>query len=117
MLAIWDMSKYLSLDAIVMYGSVFLISLVAIASGWQLIIAYFRGGLTNLRRQPIGWWAMTFVGVLVLIGSFVSNEQPHSFELSASDFFRGTFDSFRYGIFLLIPLGHLAFERFLRRSG
>ena len=114
-LDIWSMSKYLNQYAVVTYGSVFLISLVAIASVWQLIIAYLRGGVTNLRRQHSGWWVMALVGVLILIASFISNESPHPSELSASDFFRGAFDNFRYGALLLIPLYHVAFERFRRK--
>ena len=116
LLAIWDMSKYLTLYSVVMYGSVFLISLLAIMSGWLLTFAYLRGGVISLRRQHFGWWVLTLVGVAILVGSFISYEQPYPIELSVSFFFRGTFDSFRYGILLLIPLCHLALEKFLRQS-
>lgn len=93
-----------------------LISTTAIVSGWRLFIAFFRGGASNLQNQHIGWWLALLAGILVLIGSLASNLLPASSEYSDMWWFRFDFDLFIYASPLLIPLSHLALEKFVRKS-
>jgi hypothetical protein len=89
--------------------------LAAVCSGWRLFIAYFRGGLSSLRKQHLGWWAMIVVGLLILLAALVSRQLPPSPEYSEWWYFRIDFNVFVLAIPILIPLGHLAFERFIRK--
>ena len=93
-----------------------LMSTTAIVSGWRLFIAFLRGGASKLQTQHIGWWLALLAGLLILIGSLTSNLLPPSPEYSPMWTFRFNFDLFIYASPLLIPLIHLALEKFVRKS-
>ena len=90
--------------------------LSAIFSGWRLFVAYLRGGLPTLRKQNLGWWAMIIAGTLILIASLISRLLPPSPEYSTWDYFRSDLNLFALALPILIPIGHLAFERFIRKQ-
>jgi hypothetical protein len=92
-----------------------LMSTTAIVSGWRLFIAFVRGGARNLQKRHFGWWLTLLVGVLILIGSLISNILPPSPGLSRKWWFRWDFNIFILAFPLLIPLIHLALEKFLRK--
>ena len=96
-------------------GVLALISLSSIVSGWRLFIVFLRGGQNKLQSQHFGWWSVILVGVLVLVGSLISNLLPPSPEYSYWAAFRFSYNGFVLGSPLLIPFCHLAIERFLRR--
>lgn len=96
-------------------GILALISLSAVMSGWRLFIAFLRGGASKLQKQHFGWWLVLLAGVLVLVGSLISVILPPSPEYSAMWTFRFDFDLFISASPLLIPLTHLALEKFLRK--
>ena len=97
-------------------GILAIISLFAIGSGWRLFIIFFRRGVNELKSQHFGWWVIIFVGVLVAIGSLISNLLPPSPEYSRWWMFRLSFDGFVYGLPMFIPFCHLALESLLRKS-
>lgn len=92
-----------------------LMSLLAIFSGWRLFVVFLLGGASRLRRQTWGWWAILAAGVLLLLGSLLSNALPSSPPGSAAASFRNGFDLFLLAAPLLIPLCHLGLERLLRK--
>ena len=92
------------------------LSLAAIGSGWRLFFAYLRGGVENLRRQHSAWWAMTLMGLLILLAALVSSILPPSCEYSFWWNLRMSFNGFALAFPLLIPLAHLAYERFMRKN-
>jgi hypothetical protein len=110
------MFQFFGLFYVVALGILALISLAAIVSGWRLFIAFFRGGANNLQKQHFGWWLALLAGVLVLIGSLVSNILPRSPAYSDMWMFRDDFNLFMFASPLLIPLIHLALEKFIRKS-
>jgi hypothetical protein len=110
-----DVFLYPGLSHVVALGILALISLFAIGSGWRLFIIFLRHGRDGLKSQHFGWWVMILAGVLVLIASLLSNILPPSPEYSRWWTFRLSFDGFVLGAPILIPLCHLAFERFLRK--
>ena len=93
-----------------------LLSLAAICSGWRLFGAYFRGGADNLRRQHTAWWAVTGLGVLILLAAWISRVIPPTPAYSFWSSFQLSFEGFVYASPILIPLVHLAFERFVTRT-
>jgi len=92
-----------------------LIILIILASWWRLFIAFIRGGSNNLHKQHLGWWLALLAGAVILIGCLISNFLPRSPEYSRMNAFRleliFSWDEFR----LLIPLIHLALEKFVRK--
>jgi len=96
-------------------GLLAFLSLLAIGSGWRLFVAFFRKGVNGLRIQSLVWWVMIITGVLILVGALISYLFP--LYLNSKWFeFRINFSAFAFGLPLLIPLCHLAFERFSRKS-
>lgn len=92
-----------------------LMSLLAILSGWRLFGVFLLGGASRLQRQPWGWWAILAAGVLLLLGSLLSNALPSSPLGSAAALFRDNFNYFLLAAPLLIPLCHLGLERLSRK--
>ncbi len=90
--------------------------LSAIFSGWRLFVAYLYGGLPTLRSQNFGWWAMIVVGILILIASLISRFLPPSPEYSAWDYFRSDLNLFTLALPILVPIGHIAYEQFIRKQ-
>lgn len=109
-----NMFKYQHFSVMAL-GIFALISLVAIGSGWWLFIIYLRKGISGLKSQHFSCWVVIFLGVLILIGSFVSRLLPPSPEYSRMWDFRLDFDLFISALPLLVPLGHLALERLFRK--
>ncbi|HLO32563.1 MAG TPA: hypothetical protein VK249_25675 [Anaerolineales bacterium] len=100
-----------------------LISLSAIASGLWLFIVFALKGGNELKKQHQGWWIIGFAGALLFVSSSISYLLEPSFSLASSEYFtsswwafRGNFDGLALGVPMLIPLCHLVFERFLRKS-
>jgi len=110
-----DIFRYSSVSYVITSGILALISLAAIVSGWRLFIAFYRGGAHNLQKQHIGWWLALLAGILILIGSLISNLLPPSPEYSNMWIFRLSFDLFIYASPLLIPTIQLALEKFARK--
>jgi len=110
-----DMFKYQQISVMAL-GVLAIVSLSAIGSGWRLFIIYLRNGIDGLQSQPFGWWTAIFLGVLVLIGSFISNVLPPSPEYSRMWSFRLEFNLFVSGWPLLVPFGHLGLERLRRKK-
>ena len=113
---ILDVFEYPTLFYVVALGILAFICLLAIGSGGKLFIVYIRGGINELRKQHFGWWLVIFAGVLVLIGSLVSNLLPPSREYTAWWDFRFSFNIFVFGSPVLLPLCHLALEAIFRKS-
>ena len=93
-----------------------ILCLAAIFSGWYLFVAYLRGGTSLLQKQSVGWWIMIGVGMLILIASIISRLLPPSTPYSPWDDFRSDFHHFTLALPVLIPIGHLAYERFIRKQ-
>ena len=101
----------------ILLGILAFICLLSIGSGGKLFIVFIRRGINELRNQNFSWWIIIFTGVLVLIGSMVSNFLlPPSVEYSAWWSFRESFFIFMFGSPVLIPLCHLALERIFRKG-
>ena len=113
-LHITDMFQFYKQYHVVLLGVLALISLAAIVSGWRLFVAFITGGTIELRRQPLFWWFMIIAGVMVLIGSLISVCLPPSDEYTRWWSFRIDFELYLLSAPLLIPLVHLALERFVR---
>lgn len=93
-----------------------ILCLTAIFSGWYLFVAYLRGGTSLLQKQSVGWWIMIGVGMLILIASIISRLLPPSLPYSTWDLFRSDLQKFTSALPVLIPFGHLAYERFIRKQ-
>jgi hypothetical protein len=113
---ILDVFKYPTLFYVIALGILAFICLLSIGSGGRLFVVFIRGGINDLRKQHFGWWGIIFAGVLVLIGSLVSNLRPPSPEYTVWSDFRFSFDIFVFGSPVLIPLCHLALERIFRKG-
>jgi hypothetical protein len=92
-----------------------LISLAAILSGWRLFIAFLRGGASNLQEKHIFWWWVLMEGVLVIIASWTFFLLPAPSKHSIIWYIRIDFSKFILASPLLIPLTHLALEKFVRK--
>jgi hypothetical protein len=90
--------------------------LAAICSGWRLFVAYLHGGVDNLRQQHLVWWAVIAIGMLILLAAWISKILPPSPEFSQWGDFRSLFEAFVFASPILIPLIHLVFERFFRKT-
>jgi hypothetical protein len=89
-------------------------SLFAIASGWILFIVFFQGGGAALHRTHFIYWIASLIGCVILVASFTSYLMPPSPGYSDWWHFREHFNYFASGLALILPLGHLAAERFVR---
>jgi hypothetical protein len=121
-LAIWGSISFI-IEALnfryaisIIMGILAFFGLLAIGSGWHLFIIYLRKGGKELKNQPIGWWLIIFIGVMILVASLISNLLPPSPEYSRWWNFRALFDVVAFGLPMLIPLCHLAFERLFRKT-
>ncbi len=111
---IMDIFHYPELFYVWALGLLAFICLLSIGCGIRLFVVFIRRGISALREQHLGWWIIVFAGVLVLIGSLFSNLLPPSIEYSEWWNFRFSFDLFIFGSPVLIPLCHLALERYYR---
>ena len=111
-----DAFMYPQLFYVVALGMLAFICLLSIGSGGKLFIVFIHGGINDLRKQHFGWWLIVFAGVLVLVGSLVSNLLPPSREYTAWWDFRFSFNVFVFGSPVLIPFCHLVLERTFRKS-
>ncbi len=93
-----------------------ILCLAAIFSGWYLFMAFFRGGVSELQQKNVGWWVMIVVGIFILIASVISRLLPPSPEYSTWEYFRSDLHMFTLALPILIPIGHLAYERFVRNQ-
>ena len=121
-LAVWG-SIILIIEAIkfrygvsIAIGVLAFLGLLAIGSAWRLFIIYLSKGIKELKSQSFGWWALILTGVLILIASFISNVLPPSPEYSRMWNFRAIFDAAIFGSPMLIPIIHLAIERYFRNT-
>ena len=92
-----------------------LICLASLTSGWQLFFAFLRGGSNSLKKMHFGWWLLLLIGVLIFVGTLISISLPRTAGPSPIEeiqFFLGTFI---FASPLLIPLIHLALEKFVRK--
>jgi hypothetical protein len=93
-----------------------LINLAAILSGWRLFIAFLRGGASNLQKHHSIWWLMILAGLLILIVSLlvviILPSLGHTYKIRTASFI---LFGFLYASPLLIPLIHLALEKFVRK--
>ena len=113
---ILDMFEFPTLFNVVALGILAFICLLAIGSGGKIFIIFIRRGINDLKKQHFAWWLVIFAGVLVLIGSLISNLLPPSREYTMLSDFRFSFNLFVFGAPVLIPLCHLVLERVFRKS-
>jgi uncharacterized membrane protein HdeD (DUF308 family) len=97
-------------------GILAIFGLLAIGSGWHLFIVYLRKGTKELKNQPASWWLVILIGVMILVASLISNLIPPSPEYTRWWNFRANFDVVAFGLPMLIPLCHLAYERLFRKA-
>ncbi len=115
-LLVSDAFEFPALSYVVALSFLALFSLAAIASGWRLFATFLRGGTKELKHRNSAWWFVILTGVLILLSSIISKLLPPSPEYSAWSEFRFQFEAFALSTPILVPLCHLAAERFLRRS-
>jgi hypothetical protein len=92
-----------------------LLCLVLIAAGWRLFSAFLRGGANNLQKIHSGWWLMLLIGVLIFVGTLISISLPRTAGPSAIEEIQFILRTFIFASPLLIPLIHLALEKFTRK--
>jgi hypothetical protein len=86
-----------------------LVLLAALACLWRLIAAFVGSGQRALRDLDLHWWALPLATAAVAVALTFR-------ALTVADDARSWLDAFVWGAPLLIPLAHLAAERWLRSA-
>lgn len=95
-------------------GLLALIGFAALLGAWVLTLSYLRGGNQALAQRSSRWWLLCATGALILATAVGSHLLPSSPDYSNMWRFRQDLALFLLGLPLILPLGHLAAERWLR---
>lgn len=104
-----------------LWGDEFILLLAFVAcgsliSGLIILNSFIKHGVSGLRSLRPYLWLASFLGVAIIIASWISNFTDPSPRYSDEAIFRFYFEAFSYASPLLIPFIHLLLERFFRKD-